>query len=98
MHGTDAAIGHGVDAVSNVVVDVAGREHRLLAASVITFIEPPQNPSLAIGQFLPYARFHSKSLLSFGCEDLVTLQTLEKREGFEFFQKITQLSFPGSLV
>src|SRR5205823_3113392 len=34
MQGTDTAIGHGVDAVGNFVVDVTGREHGLLTASL----------------------------------------------------------------
>src|SRR5690242_19831607 len=86
MHGANAAIGHAAHAVGHFVIDVACREHGSIAAAVILPVEPSLDPSLAIGELAPYDRFHSKSLHASGLSFVTTLQTPEKREGFEFFQ------------
>jgi hypothetical protein len=62
MDGADAAVSQAARAVSDLVLDVAGSEHRLVQVAELLFIESAFNSALAVGQLLVYLGIHSKSL------------------------------------
>jgi hypothetical protein len=47
---------------ANLVVDVACREHGVLATAVVAFVQAAFQATLAVGQLSPYDRVHSKLL------------------------------------
>jgi hypothetical protein len=63
MEGADAAVGDTAVAVADLVAEVAGGEHRPLAASDVLWVEPAFDSALASGQLSAYLGFHSKSFL-----------------------------------
>jgi hypothetical protein len=65
-HGADAPIGQAMDAFTELIVDVACREHRFGAIAELGRVEPAPNLTLAVGQLLAYLDFHSKSLSPWG--------------------------------
>src|ERR1700692_3765608 len=95
MEGADAAVSQAVHAVRDLVMNVAGREHGSLQIGHDRFIQTPFDATLAVGEFPPYDLVHSKSLLASGVKFVDTLQTPEKCEGFEFFQKIIPANTAG---
>src|SRR5262249_7768093 len=64
MDGADAAVGHAAAAVGDLMVDVAGREHRLAASTELSFVQAPLQAALVVVQFSSYRSMHSKSLLA----------------------------------
>ena len=66
VDGADAAVADAAGAVGDLVVDVAGGEHRLAAAAQVGLVEAALDAALAVGQLLAYLSFHSKSLLVTG--------------------------------
>ncbi len=62
MHGADPAMRDAAVALADFVVDVAGGEHRLLAAFEVELVEPAFDSALASVQLSAYLDFHSKSL------------------------------------
>jgi hypothetical protein len=62
MHGADAAVGDAAVALADLVMDVAGGEHRPLAAFEVELVEPAFDSALASVQLSAYLNFHSKSL------------------------------------
>ncbi len=67
MNGTDAAVGDAAIALADLVMDVAGGEHRPLAAFEVELVEASLDSALASVQLSAYLDFHSKSLA--GCGD-----------------------------
>jgi hypothetical protein len=63
----DAAVGYATVTVADLVVDVAGGEHRLIAGRQPAFVEPAFNPALASSQLSAYLGLHSKS---FSCRSV----------------------------
>jgi hypothetical protein len=63
MDGSDASDGESAGPLGNFIMDVAGSQDGLGAATEVVFVEASLDASLAVGQFLPYALFHLKSLV-----------------------------------
>ncbi len=82
VHGADAAVSDAAVTVTDLIVNVRGGEHRLLAAIDIGFVESPLDAALAIVQLSAYLGVHSKSLLGVEVEKFDTLQTPQKAGGF----------------
>jgi phytoene/squalene synthetase len=62
----DAAVREATGAVSDLIMDVAGREHGLAAVAELSFVQAPFDAALAVDKLLPYLSVHSKSLLASG--------------------------------
>jgi len=62
VEGADTAAAEAAGAVSDLVVDGAGGEHRTAAVRDVGFVEAAGAAALAVGQLLSYLSFHSKSL------------------------------------
>ena len=62
VDGADAAVADAAGAVGDLVVDVAGGEHGLVAAAQVGLVEAAFDPALAVGQLPAYLGVHSKSL------------------------------------
>src|SRR5262249_51636324 len=62
VEGADAAAADAAGAVGDLIVDVAGGEHRAAAVGDVGCVEPAGEASLAVSQLLAYLGFHSKSL------------------------------------
>src|SRR5262249_321354 len=79
-------------AFTDLIVDVAGREHGAGTAAQVVAAQAALDAALAIGQFLSYARFHSKLLGVRGREEGGTpSQTTKTPRDFEFFHDPTGL-------
>ncbi len=63
-------------------MNVAGGQHGLGTSPQVGFVQAALDAALAVSQFSPYDRVHSKSLLASGVEELFTLQYAETTEGF----------------
>ena len=62
MYAADAAVGDTAVALADLVMDVARREHRALAAFDVELVKPAFDSALASVQLSAYLNFHSKSL------------------------------------
>jgi hypothetical protein len=52
VDGADAAVGDAPSAVGDLLVDVAGRKHRLAASAELRFVQAPLDAALAVVQLL----------------------------------------------
>ena len=73
MDGADAAVGDPPAAVADLIMNVAGREHRFAAFTELGLVQAPLNATLAVIQLLSYLSVHSKSLLASGVRESSTL-------------------------
>jgi hypothetical protein len=88
MDGSNASDGESTGTLGDFLVDVGGGQDGLGAAVEIGFVEASLDASLAVGQFLPYALSHLKSLVAWsGGERLILHETPEMPRDFEFFHK-----------
>jgi hypothetical protein len=69
MDGADAAHADASATRADLIVKVAGGHDRSLAAADIGPVQAALDAALAVSQFSPYDRFHSKSLLAFGVRE-----------------------------
>src|SRR5439155_10224040 len=60
-------------AVADLIMNVAGREHRFAAFTELGLVQAPLNATLAVVQLLSYLSVHSKSLLASGVRESSTL-------------------------
>src|SRR5207253_10971620 len=75
-------------ALGNLIMDVAGGEHGLIATPQVKPIDAPLDGPLAVSQLLVYAGVHSKSLLAVGVRKaLYSLKHRRRREISSFFMK-----------
>src|SRR5258708_243969 len=89
MDGADAAHIDATRPVGEFVMDIAGRQHRLLKAAQVKPINPSFDPPLAVSQLLVYGGVHSKSLLLVGERKLLpSLKHRKRREISSFFHEI----------
>jgi hypothetical protein len=87
MKGADATVGNAMNAVANLVVNVAGGEDGLRAATQVGFIEAAVNPPLAVAQLAVYSCIHLKTLVAGVSEETVySSNAPETPRVFEFFQ------------
>ncbi len=63
VEGADPAMGDPTAAVTDLLMNVAGREHRLVATTELGLVQAPHDPALALSQLAVDSRVHSKSLL-----------------------------------
>src|SRR5262249_57826378 len=85
VEGADAAVGDAVDAVADLIVDVAGGEHRRGATAEVGGVEATLKPALAVAEPLVYRWVHSKALASGVNGDAVySPYTAELPRVFEF--------------
>src|SRR5262249_35824916 len=66
MDSADAADADATTASADLIMDIAGGHDRLVTTPQVELIQATLDAALAVGQFLMYARFHSKSLRAFG--------------------------------
>jgi hypothetical protein len=85
VHGANAAVSETAAALGYLIVDVAGREHGLIAFGQDALVEPSFDSALAAHQLLPYLGVHSKSLSVGGDAVLLLHQTPQKAKGFRVF-------------
>jgi hypothetical protein len=69
-------------------MNIAGREHRLVAPNQVGLVETIQNQKLAVGKLTGYSRVHSKSLLDSGVvAGCYSLKPQKNREILSFFHE-----------
>src|ERR1039457_1596190 len=86
MNGANATVGNAAVALADFVMNVAGGEHRPLAAFDVELIEPAFDAALASVQLSAYLNFHSKSLSLLRWMKSLTLFKHRRRPGdFEIF-------------
>jgi hypothetical protein len=86
MKGAEAAVSDTPRAVADLVVQVAGGEHGLGAASEVRLVETTLNPALTLLQLSVYRRVHSKTLgTGVNGETVYSSYIPEKTRVFEFF-------------
>src|SRR5262249_12734560 len=73
MHGPDASVSHAVGTRRNLVMDVAGGEHRSGATTDVALVKAALDAPLAVVQPPPYDDIHSKSLVGPGSREPVQL-------------------------
>src|SRR5262249_45619333 len=73
MHGPDASVSHAVGRRRNLVMDVAGGEHRSGATTDVALVKAALDAPLAVVQPPPYDDIHSKSLVGPGSREPVQL-------------------------
>src|ERR1700722_455864 len=61
VHGTDTAVANTAAALTDFVLNVAGRKHGLGAPAQVFLVQAFLNPLLATGQLLAYSSVHSNS-------------------------------------
>jgi hypothetical protein len=94
----DPSMSDATRAAGDLIVNVVGGEHRLLAPGHILFVQTVLNPTLAVGQLLGYLSAHSKSLLVSGLRKIRYLFKPRKTpRDFVFFSKISKPTPRGSL-
>src|SRR5271154_3935042 len=99
MHGPDAAMSQAAHSVSDLIMNVAGREHGSLQIGHDRFVQTPFDATLAVGEFSPYDLVHSKSLLASDVEVCDYSSDARKRRGIlSFFKKSFRRTPAGSLV
>src|SRR5262249_34251783 len=87
VDGPDAAIGQAVDALGDLILNVAGGHHRLRTATQVRLSQTALNPALAVGQFLTYDLVHSKSLRASGVRQTRYLMKHRKSPGISSFHE-----------
>ena len=61
MHGPNASGSDGVRPLGDFIMNIAGRKHRLLASTIVRFVQTPLDLSLASTQLFLYPNVHSKT-------------------------------------
>jgi hypothetical protein len=61
VNGADTAMGNASDAISDLITNVVGSEHWLIATDQVGLVQTLLDPTLAVGQFRGYSGVHSKS-------------------------------------
>jgi hypothetical protein len=88
MNGADTAMDCSTRSVSDLIMNVVGSKHWLIATDVIVLVQALLNTALAGGQSLGYIRVHSKSLRASGLGKTQHLSKHRKsREISSFFAK-----------
>jgi hypothetical protein len=82
---TDATVGVAAGAFGKLIVNVAGSEHRLVAAAQIGLIQSAIDPAFGVVQALVYGRIHLKTLVSVVREKRSNLSNTMKCRGFSCF-------------
>jgi hypothetical protein len=98
VNGADASMANTSDAISDLITNIIGGEHRLIATDQVGLVQTLLDPTLAVGQFRGYSRVHSKSswLPSFGKAHYF-LKPRKGREISSFFVKNCQNTKRGTL-
>ncbi len=98
MDGSDPTHVDAARALGNLIMDVAGGEHGLVATPQVKPIDALLDGPLAVSQLLVYAGVHSKSLLAAGARKAThSLKHRKRREISSFFMKYPSRTQGGSL-
>ena len=82
----EAPVSQSLDALGQFVVNVAGLQHRQLAALEVALVDAALETPLASGQLSAYLRIHSKSLRGCGVCESNTHKIPQNCRGISFFQ------------
>src|SRR5438105_2015994 len=87
MEGADPAVREAPAAFGNLIMDVPGGEHRLVAVAELGLVQAAVNAALAVGQFVVYSRVHSKSLRPPGFGEMTYLFKHRKSRDISSFSE-----------
>jgi hypothetical protein len=80
--GADAASGKPLDPIGQLVVDVAGGDHRAFALGAGAVLDAAEDPALASPEFVEDIGFHSKAPVGRDSEDVFLPPLFPDHQGF----------------